>query len=307
MSRILPLILTLLIGIPGAWGQEQGRVYVDEALQMGLGDRFLEEKDFYRAITEYKRFLFFFPDSPRAEEALWKIAVAYFDGKRWGEAISAADDLLKKFPSSLWAAEAVFLKGRAASEQKDYSQARAFFRTAERMAPGKPLAEEAQWQLALTYIREERWKDAAAELRRVNPESRLYPKADLLARGLDKMQDVPQKSPVAAGVLAAVLPGAGHFYSERYRDAAVAFALNGAFIAGIVESFEHGNYVVGGILTFFELGWYSGNIYSAVSSAHKYNRDKKKDYMERLQREGDFSVGVSYHGHAPVLALRYVF
>jgi hypothetical protein len=122
---------------------------------------------------------------------------------------------------------------------------------------------------------------------------------------LDRIQEVPQKSPGMAGVLAAVLPGAGHLYCERYRDAAIAFLLNGAFIWGIVESFEHDNYVVGGILTFFELGWYSGNIYSAVASAHKYNRKMKQEYIDHLER--GLSLGISFQGRSPVFSLRYAF
>ena len=87
----------------------------------------------------------------------------------------------------------------------------------------------------------------------------------------------------------------------------MAFALNGAFIWGMVEAFDHKNYVVGGILTFFELGWYSGNIYSAVSSVHKYNRNKKKDYLDRLENESNFSLGISFRAGTPVLSFRYVF
>jgi hypothetical protein len=64
---------------------------------------------------------------------------------------------------------------------------------------------------------------------------------------------------------------------------------------------------VGGILTFFELGWYSGNIYSAVSSAHKYNRERKKEYLDLLEKEGRFAVGISFRDKQPFLSLRYVF
>jgi hypothetical protein len=120
------------------------------------------------------------------------------------------------------------------------------------------------------------------------------------------MDVVSRKSPTTAGILA-VLPGAGHLYCERYRDAGIAFVLNAAFIWGMVEAFRHENYVVGGILTFFELGWYSGNIYSAVSSAHKYNRDKKKEYLDGLEREDRFSVGVSLREKQPFLSFRYAF
>jgi hypothetical protein len=75
----------------------------------------------------------------------------------------------------------------------------------------------------------------------------------------------------------------------------------------MVESFQHKNYVVGGILTFFELGWYSGNIYSAVSSAHKYNQRKKKEYLDSLEKDDRFSLGITLRGKQPLFSFRYVF
>jgi hypothetical protein len=289
-----------------ASAQEEGKRVVDEKAQMGLGDYFFEDGDFYRAITEYKRFLFFFPESLRAEEALWKIASSYFQGKKWDEALSAADDLLKKHPSSPWAPEAILLKGRCWMEKKEFSQARHYFLLAREMAAGTGIAQEAQWQTAVSFLREDRWKEAAAEFRKVEPSSRLYPRAEYWAQGLEGIEEVPQKSPTTAGILA-VLPGAGHLYCERYRDAGIAFVLNAAFIWGMVESFKHENYVVGGILTFFELGWYSGNIYSAVSSAHKYNRNKKKEYLDNLEKEDRLSLGISFREKQPFFSFRYVF
>jgi tetratricopeptide (TPR) repeat protein len=273
---------------------------------MGLGDYFFEDGDFYRAITEYRRFLFFFPESLRAEEARWKIASSYFQGKKWDEALSAADDLLRKHPSSPWAPEAILLKGRCWMEKKEFAQARYHFLRAQEIAAGTGVSQEAQWQAAVTYLREERWKEAAAEFRKVDPGSKLYPRADHWAKGLEGMDEFPQKSPTTAGVLA-VLPGAGHLYCERYRDAGIALVLNAAFIWGMVEAFKHENYVVGGILTFFELGWYSGNIYSAVSSAHKYNRNMKKEYLDNLEKEDRFSVGISFREKQPFFSFRYVF
>ena len=301
---LLGALLFLLAG--GAWAQEAGKRVIDEKTQMGLGDYFFEDGDYYRAITEYKRFLYFFPESPRVEEALWKIASSYFQGKKWDEALTAADDLLKKFPLSSWKAESLLLKGRCWAEKKEFSQARHFFQLAREVSPGTAPAQEAQWQTALTYLREERWKEASAEFRKVDPNSKLHPRAEVWARGLDRIDEVPQKSPSIAGALA-VIPGAGHLYCERYRDAGIAFALNGAFIWGMVESFHHKNYVVGGILTFFELGWYSGNIYSAVSGAHKYNQRKKKEYLDSLEKEDRFSLGITLRDKQPLLSFRYVF
>ena len=201
----------------------------------------------------------------------------------------------------------MILSGLSLKEKKDFSRARDSFRKVREVALREALAAEAQWQIALTYLQEEKWKEAAVEFRQIDRNSKIYPKGEHWANSLDRIDEIPQKSPATAGVLAAFLPGAGHLYCGRYRDATVAFLLNGAFIWGMVEAFEHKNYVVGGILTFFELGWYSGNIYSAVASAHKVNRKKKQEYLEYIEKESHLSLGISLQGKSPVLTLDYVF
>ena len=137
--------------------------------------------------------------------------------------------------------------------------------------------------------------------------SKLYPKGDYFAKGLDRMDEVPQKSPAAAGILAAASSRGRALYTERYRDAAIAFLLNGAFIWGMVEAFEHQNYAVGGILTFFELGWYSGNIYSAVPAPTSIIEIRRRNTWIIWKRKEDLSVGISFRDKYPVLAFRYVF
>ena len=300
-------LLIFFFSPSAALSAEEEKISVDAKLQMDLADHFFQEGDYYRAITEYKRFLFFFPHNARTEEAQWKIAKSYFNGEKWEEAISASDNLMKKFPSTEYKAEALLLTGLCFKEKKEYSQARFFFGKAKEEAAGAPTADEAQWQIAATYLKEEKWQEASYEYRKINKSSKLYLKSEYFAQGLDRIHEIPQKSPATAGVLAAIVPGSGHLYCERYRDASIAFLLNGAFIWGMVEAFERKNYVVGGILTFFELGWYSGNIYSAVASAHKYNRRKKQEYLDYLEKGGPLSVGVSIQGKSPVLSLNYVF
>ncbi len=298
-------ILFLLIAASSS-AEEKTGIYIDETAQMDLGDRFFQEGDYYRAITEYKRFLFLFPQSARAPEAALDIIKSYFQGKRWDDAVRSAEEFERTFPSSSFLPEAVLLKGIAFEEKGDYARARLFLGRVQEMLPRSPLADEAQWQIALTYMKEEDWKEAARAFRELKPESKLYPRGEYLASGLDHIDTLPRKSPAAAGVLAGLLPGAGHAYVGRYRDAAVAFVLNGVFIWGIVESFQNGNYAVGGLLTFFELGWYGGNIYSAVSSAYKYNRKTQRDYLDSLEK-GGIAVSFIFRERTPFLALRYSF
>lgn len=58
---------------------------------------------------------------------------------------------------------------------------------------------------------------------------------------------------------------------------------------------------LGGILLFFESGWYLGNIYNAVSSAYKYNRRSEQQFMEDLQ--GRYDVALACNGHGRNLVM----
>jgi hypothetical protein len=61
------------------------------------------------------------------------------------------------------------------------------------------------------------------------------------------------------------------------------FLLNGLFIVGTVEAIEHGEIAIAGILSFFEAGWYAGNVYGAVNGAHKYNRQVTETFLQNLE------------------------
>ncbi len=81
--------------------------------------------------------------------------------------------------------------------------------------------------------------------------------------------------------MSSVLPGSGQFYNERYEDGVYTFILNALFITGAYLAIDNENYPVAAILIIFELGWYSGNLYSAANGAHKYNRKIDEDIFKR--------------------------
>jgi TM2 domain-containing membrane protein YozV len=149
--------------------------------------------------------------------------------------------------------------------------------------------EKAIYESALILVDREQWKRAGEMFARIPAGSAYYDSAVVFSTGLENIGNLPHKSPAVAGSLAAVLPGAGHLYTERPRDALVAFLLNGAFIWSAIELFEDDKYVTGGIVTFFELGWYTGNIYSAVGSAHKFNKRTQETFRQGLKDRAHLS------------------
>jgi hypothetical protein len=131
-------------------------------------------------------------------------------------------------------------------------------------------------------LRKGRWPEASRAFGSVSPGNPLYADAPELSKRSLEGLDLPSKSPLTAGILAAVVPGLGHAYVTRYRDAVVAFILNGLFIWAAVESFDGGHDALGAILGILELGWYTGNIYSAVNVAGKYNTRMQNEFRNNF-------------------------
>ncbi|MCP4670136.1 MAG: hypothetical protein GY857_02410, partial [Desulfobacula sp.] len=80
----------------------------------------------------------------------------------------------------------------------------------------------------------------------------------------------PKKNPAAAGLFA-IVPGAGFLYCERYHDAFITLLLNAGLMVAACEAWDD-NKALAGVIGFVETGFYLGNIYGSISSAHKYNR-----------------------------------
>lgn len=300
-------IIVMHLSFVQAWGEDGG---VETEHLFGFAESLYEEGDYFRAIGEYKRYLYLsfsgsrVPPENRAERATFRIAESYFHAKRWPEAIVACNQFLTKYPASPRYFEMLYLKGRIEKLSGRYDDAvRTFELIVAADAPN--YRDKAVYQKALVLLERTDWTGAQNALGQIPQSSPLFPSASVFAAEIEKKEYLPHKSPVTAGILAAVLPGAGHLYAERPRDALVAFLLNGAFMWGTVELMQHDNYVAGGILAFFELGWYTGNIYSAVSSVHKFNRAKEDNLIQKLK--DNFSLALIPEGGVPSLMVSHRF
>jgi hypothetical protein len=140
------------------------------------------------------------------------------------------------------------------------------------------------------------WREASETFKMVEKSSGLYADSQDLSKESLKGEQLPYKSPAVAGTLAAIIPGLGHVYNNRYRNGMVAFLLNGLFIRAAVESFDEDLEVLGGILAFLELGRYSGNIYSAVNATHKTNRKVRNDFRRSLPDKLNINLFTSREG-----------
>ncbi len=271
--------------------------------QFRYAEELMRKQEYPLAVLELERFIHFFPEDDKVPEAKLMIGQAYLNAKAYENARKALEKVHREYPTGIIGGKALLLIGESYYRQGVYEEANLYFRRVQETYPQPDLRDAALYRLGWSHMRALQWKEASGIFRDLDPTSPLYPIAQELAAKSLEGETLPYKSPSTAGVLAAALPGLGHVYCDRYKDGAVAFLLNGLFTWAAIEAFNKDQNVLGGILAFLELGWYSGNIYSAVNSAHKYNRALKDDYLKNLPELNLFSTSKRGFG----LALRMTF
>ncbi len=272
-----------------------------------FANKLYHEQDFYRALGEYQRFIFLFPSEPRATEAELQIGYCYRQG---GELEKAFDHFIRLFNSRTMepvGREALLEAIAIREEQKRYPEAIYWTKRFIVSYPDDPEIDAIYLRLAWLHIDSGQYEQALPTLDRIQPESNLYPKARSLSQALQQRPDATKKSPALAGGLSAILPGAGHLYAGRPGQAATSFLLNALFIAGAVAAFKHDSPVLGGVLIFFELGWYVGGIRSAAQAARVANEKQEEQYRQELRRRYRLSFGLEPGIDRLALSLRLDF
>lgn len=282
------------------------QITLDSDDQFGFARYCMEKGEYYRAIGEFERFIYLFPEDKDIPKAQYLIGFCYLMGGKYESAREVLQEIYRTYAPDPLAGKALFLIGESYYKQGLFVEAEPYFRKVIGDFRDAELIDAAIYRLGWSRMKVDRWQDASQFFIKIDNESYLYPSALTLSEESLRGDDLPQKNPTTAGIMAAVIPGMGHVYCGRPKDGLTAFLINGLFIWAAVESFEHDNDVLGGILTFLELGWYSGNIYSAVNSAHKYNRKVRNDFLKGLADRLDLNLFTSKTGHLG-LAFRFAF
>ena len=280
ISRLSLLISALIItpfilaGQP-AWGPESVFAFAENLEESG---------QYFRAITEYHRLIFFWPDHPLATESQYCIGRSYLQGNDNEHAISVFQEVLAEstdtrqqiriryglarayYNSSNWKLADNFLECLETNHVFGTSIAIPYSRLWCRLRPGNIQEASDFWNRIS--------RDFSGEIR--------YP-ASKITEALKEISGQHFKNPRAAGVLSAAIPGLGQTYAGRWRDGIVAFLVNGLFIGAMSAAIDRGHNETAAVLGFFELGFYTANIYNAANDAHKVNRIQHAENLRLIE------------------------
>lgn len=250
-----------------------------------FAEHLMREGEFFRAITEYRRLLFFYPNDPRRPMIHFRIGLAFYRGQSYAEAAQIFSEVTRQYPHTFYGQQAWLWQGEVLARQGHHTAAEQLYTDLYKRFPDDTIGQQALYQQGWTLLYRRQWREASTRFRQISPTSPLHASAQQLAEETLKGTSLTWKSPLVAGILSGMLPGSGQLYNGRIGDALLAFFLNGLFIAGIVQATQNNAQVVAGILSFFEAGWYAGNVYGAVSGAYKSNRYHTENFIRNLENQ----------------------
>ncbi len=243
---------------------------------LSLGKHLFVQGNYDAAITEYKRFLFFYPDDARIGEVYHNIGLAYRAQGLWAEAIDAlriatplaADDESK---SEYQLTLAVTLIAT-----QDYDLAQLALIKVTLRSPSALLYRRALFLRAVAYIYQFRWDEAREVLKNWGTDERL----DLL---FDEAVNGAQKSVSVARLSSTILPGAGQIYAGNWRGGINALLLNSALgflTADALLDRHYTDALLWGGVVFWR--YYRGNTFRAGQAAEHFNQQRTQEAAEAI-------------------------
>lgn len=245
-------------------------------LAENLGDYFHSKKNYFDAITEYRRILFF-KDYDNKDDILYKMGRTYYD---WGK-LREAEDMLLHITGTFRIAdlnrEGMILLSKIHWDSYHYEAMRAVL---DQLS--LDLNNESKLQVeyirAWTYIYQAQWEIGMEILRGLDDGQ-----YNALVEDLNHVYELPQKSVFLAGMLSKILPGAGQLYSGDYNNALYSFLLVGSISASMIWDIYQKAYFTSFVKYLFLYTRYSkGSIYKMKSAIVRKNVNRTGDFLKSL-------------------------
>ena len=258
--------------------------------QYRYAEQLFKSGDYQPARREYKRLLFYRPDTAFTDVANYRIAQSYYYQNEPDRAERLFHEFSAIHPNSPLRFQSQLMLGQLHFDAGEYSQARSSLFELLRASTEPEVVAAAHYLRGWCYIHTTDWNKAISELRQVNTSQMgvfRVKKASELADTLLAETPLPSKSPQVAGWLSTVVPGSGQLYVGKVKEGIFAAALSGTFIYLAVDAIRDRRYI--GCAGISLVGWqfYWGNRTGAQQLASEYNKRHEQALIEALKRQAE--------------------
>ena len=310
VTTVLVLVWALA-ALPCHGGVAEGPgLVITPDMQFSYADQLLGRQEYGAARTEFLRFVHFFSEDPRRDEARYKAAMALYHTGQFPAAARAFNQIiLEEDETSCFVKNSFFMQSRAFKAMDNLGYAQMVLQNFLKLTHDPATRDQIYLELADLEITETRklgrdgLDQARDYLTRIRPAARERLQVPARLNAIGRAKAAPRKNPTLSGALALV-PGTGFLYCGRYKDAFVSFCLNTGLMYAAYTAFDHDNPALGGVISFVETGFYTGNIYGSVTAAHKHN---KAGQIKILDRVFHLQAGIDPAGSSYLFKLNHPF
>ncbi len=251
-------------------------------LALRFADHLFGDGDYYRAISEYRRYLYVSrgrgDEAPRAALAIGEALVR---GEQWDAAGRQLDGVATRTLDMDVRRTALFGAARAYLEDGRAELAKPRFRLLIADPDADPaLQQSSRLLLAWGHFDAGEIEKARELFQSIAVSDSPFAKdAQGVVDAIDKRGELDTKDPIVAALLS-IVPGVGHMYLGQWGTGVTSLVWNALFVFAAVWAWIDGDWGVAAVLTFAELGWYSGSMFGAVAGAFRHNRDVVRNWRD---------------------------
>ena len=254
--RVILVVMTGFLFSVSVLGEE---LSIDDGELANYAQFLYQNGEYYRAITEYKRLSYFFPESPWVASSKIQIGRSYMAGGQLSEAITYWRSILSE------------------KEVKEEAQ------SGIRILLGLSLLDYGQskpYRLRLKNVTQ-----AIETFEQLDHQLTASEQINGFLSDWNNQPPLEDKCPWLAGSMSALLPGSGSFYAGRKVEGTYAFFITALFMLATADSIKNDHQELGALFGFFSIAFYGGNIYTAVNSVHKYNDEMDSSRLYDLRKK----------------------
>lgn len=251
-----------------------------------FADSLADDGDYYRAITEYKKVLHYFPEYKKNPWVTFQIGKMYYLGGRYTQAkdylvpLTENTDENLNFLAHNYIALSYF-------ENNEFGNARRLFSELAIHKMGENHSLDYRIYMLMATLSNKDFKEAQ-EVHKALAKTEKSEYKEFFKKTEEKLKiaaDLSPKSPGWAVFWGIVFPGGGHLYLKHWDTALVTFTLVGATAFLAYDGFVRESNVQAGVFLTLSTGLYIGSLYSAYRSTGKYNAELGDKEIREIQAD----------------------
>lgn len=268
-------------------------------------DWLADSGDYYRAIGEYKKVLYFFPEYQKKPWIYLQIGRMYYMGGHYPLAIRFLTPLTDKKNDADLQLYARNWLGLSHYENRDYTVSYSIFNDLKKGSTNNEDSMDYSVYMALSLMNQKKFSEALNEFTEIKKKLRSteYVKSSVYQSFVNKtykdLKEINEKkapSPGWAGALG-VFPGGGYMYLKKWDYAFVSLTLIGLSTYLAYDGWVKPNMVQATIFSTLGITFYMGSIYSSYREATRIRSEWGNEVNQKAEhrvRELSFRIRHRY-------------